>query len=170
MRSLWKTVAIGLVLAFSSGLAAVTQNSVVPHRSTLDLRCLSPERGPGCGCLLKIATLSCSASHATGWKAHFFSELDEGTPLRMNLGGREFSVRSQVPRKNVFRHGRGDSWRETYENDDLKIRIQYRPGKSTCPAENDPDGCEYFDVAADVTVTITGAASHTYRTVGSCGC
>jgi hypothetical protein len=57
-----------------------------------------------------------------------------------------------------------------YENDDVKVRIQYRPGKSICPAENDPDGCEYFDVAADVTVTITGAVSHTYRTVGSGGC
>jgi hypothetical protein len=169
MRSLWKNVAIGLVLAFSSGLAAATQTFPTRHRPAFDLRCLSPERLE-CGCSLKITTLSCSASHRTGWKAHFASHLNDGAPLWMNLGGREFSIPSLVPPDNSFRHGRGDSWRETYENDDVKVQIQYRPGRSTCPSDKDPDGCEYFDVTADVTVTMAGGASRTYPAVGACGC
>jgi hypothetical protein len=44
------------------------------------------------------------------------------------------------------------------------------PAKSTCPPENGEDGCEYFDVAADIVVRVAGAGSRTYRGLGSCGC
>jgi hypothetical protein len=170
MCGLWKKIAIGLALASSFGLAAATRTSPARYRPTFDLRCLSPER-MGCGCSLKITTLSCSASHTTGWKAHFASHLNDGAPLWMNLGGREFSIPSLVPPDTSFRHGRGQSWRDRYESDDVKVQIQYRPGKSTCNGDEESgDGCEYFDVTADVTVTMAGGASRTYQAIGACGC
>jgi hypothetical protein len=67
-------------------------------------------------------------------------------------------------------HVRGDRWQEDYEGENVKVRIRYRPAKSTCPKENDPDGCEYFDVAADVTITVDGSRARTYKAVGACGC
>ena len=130
-------------------------------------QCLSYERVDGCGCSLKITRLKCAENRRD---LHFFSELHQGAPLWVNLDGRELSLRSPLPRTNSFEYGEGDRWREDYEGDNVEVRIQYRPAKSTCPKENEPDGCEYFDVAADVTVTVAGGRPRTYKAVGACGC
>ena len=131
------------------------------------LECLSYERVDGCGCGLKITRLKCAENRPA---LHFHSELHQGAPLWVNIDGRELSLRSRMPRTDSLEHGRGDRWREDYEGSNVKVGIQYRPAKSSCPKENDPDGCEYFDVAADVTVTVDGRRPRTYKAVGSCGC
>ena len=97
----------------------------------LDLRCLSADQ-MSCGCSLKIVALSCQASHSTGWIAHFASDLHQGSPLRLNLGGRDISLRSRRPVTNAFPYGKGDRWVEEYEGEGLKVAIRYRPAKSTC--------------------------------------
>jgi hypothetical protein len=148
-------------VAFGSVLAAQGDDRQVSERAALDFRCVPPER-LDYGCSLKIVTLSCSDSHLSGWEAHFFSELHRGAPLWVNLGGRQLSLRSNLPVDDSFLHGPGDSWREDYEGENLKARIDYRPAKPTCPAEKADDGCEYFDVAADVLVEVAGAGSRAY--------
>jgi hypothetical protein len=135
----------------------------------LDLRCLSADQ-MSCGCSLKIVALSCQASHSTGWIAHFASDLHQGSPLRLNLGGRDISLRSRRPVTNAFPYGKGDRWVEEYEGEGLKVAIRYRPAKSTCPADKGADGCEYFDVAADVVISLAESRSRTYQALGTCGC
>ena len=161
-----------LLFAFTPALATGERDQSAGQRAALDLQCLAFEQRD-CGCSLKVVNLSCSPSHATGWEAQFFSELHDGAPLWMNVAGRQFSLRSERPVTNSFRHGRRDRWRENYRGDDFTVRIDYRPGKSTCPPEKEADdGCEYFDVAADIVVTgaAAGAGSRSYRAIGACGC
>jgi hypothetical protein len=160
------TLAIVFSTASTGGQALARQVRLGP---TLDLRCLSDEH-LACGCSLKIDALACPATHPTGWEAHFSSELHQGAPLWVNLGGREVSLRSRRPVTNSFRHGRGDRWLEEYEGENLKVVVRYRPAKSTCPAEKEDDGCEYFDVAADVVISVAGGGSRTYQATGACGC
>jgi hypothetical protein len=50
------------------------------------------------------------------------------------------------------------------------VRVRYRPTKSTCPKSMDDDGCEYFDVAADVFVTVSTQPAQKFSAKGSCGC
>jgi hypothetical protein len=167
--NLLKLVTIAAVLSFTSA-AAVEQTSARPGSAGLDLRCLPLEQ-LACGCSLKIVTLSCGASHSAGWKAHFASELNDGAPLRLNLGDRIVSLRSRRPITNSFSYAKGDRWTEEYEGEGLKVVIRYRPGKSTCPAvKPGQDDCEYFDVAADVVITRAEHERRTYKAIGSCGC
>jgi hypothetical protein len=130
-------------------------------------QCLSYERTNSCGCGLKITRLKCAENRPD---LHFHSELHQGAPLWVNIDGRELSLRSRLPQINSFNYGEGDRWREEYDGDNVNVRIQYRPAKSSCPKKNDPDGCEYFDVAADVTVTVDAGRPRTYKAVGACGC
>jgi hypothetical protein len=163
------TVAAAIVFSFASvGVQAPPRTA--RGTTALDLRCLLLER-LSCGCSLKVVTLACDASDPSGWKAHFFSEVNQGALLWINLGGREVSLRSRRPTTNSFLHGKGDRWVEEYDGENLKAVIRYRPGKSTCPAEKErDDGCEYFDVAADVAISVAGSREHTYRAIGECGC
>jgi hypothetical protein len=172
MFKLW-TMAVSLAVAL--GLPVAQQP--VPHRTTAgDLRCFWPERPPtngGCGCGLKITTLSCDVpDDGDSGRYHFYSDLQDGAPLWINPGGRQFSIRSLRPPTDSFLHGEGDSWRETYQDAAIKVQIDYRPGKSTCSCAKPPDGdgCEYFDVNARVTVTLAGRRPRTYSAVGTCGC
>jgi hypothetical protein len=137
-----------------------------------DLQCLSPERDRSCECSLKIVTLACPVSHPTGWQAHFASELNDGSPLWLNLSGREIALRSRRPVTNRFTPSRGDRWVEEYEGENLKAVIRYRPAKSTCSKEKVAAGeeCEYFDVAADVLLSQAGGAARKYSAIGACGC
>ena len=167
MRHSLKLLTITLAVVFSSPSAG-EQAPARTRGPALDLRCLSADH-LSCGCSLKIVVLACQPSHSTGWMAHFASELHQGAPLRLNLGGRDLSLRSQRPVTNSFRYGEGDSWMEEYEGDNLKVVVRYRPAKSTCPAEKGEDGCEYFDVAADVVIRLENG-SRTYQTTGTCGC
>ena len=60
---------------------------------------------------------------------------------------------------------------EEYQGEDLNVVIRYRPGQSTCPAENAQDPwCESFDVAADVVINVAGSGARTYEATGACGC
>ncbi len=156
---------VAFALACGLGIAAPSARRQRGQRPVAQPKCLAAEHS-GCGCSLKIVTLACP----DGGTAHFFSELNDGAPLWLNLGGREISLRSTRPVKNEFLHGRADSWREDYEGENVNVRIHYRPSTSTCPPEKEAEeGCEYFDVAADVVVTAAGRSS-TYRAVGMCGC
>jgi hypothetical protein len=160
------TIAVAIMFSFQPAGAQTPVRTSGGH--ALDLRCLSEEH-MGCGCSLKIVGLACQASHSTGWMAHFATELHQGAPLRLNLAGRDISVRSRRPVTNSFLYGAGDSWVEEYEGTDLKAVIRYRPAKSTCPAEKGDDGCEYFDVAAEVVISMESGA-RTYQAIGACGC
>ena len=157
---------VAFALACGFAIAAPPAGGQRGQRPVAKPRCLSAEHSGGCGCSLKIVSLACPA----GGNEHFFSEFNDGAPLWINLGGREFSLRSARPVKNEFLHYRGESWREDYEGDNVKVRIGFRPSSSTCPPEKEAEeGCEYFDVAADVVVTVSGRPS-TYHAVGTCGC
>jgi hypothetical protein len=156
------------ILLLSGGPAAEQVSRGKPAAPALDLRCLSDDHS-GCGCSLKIVSLSCPADHPTGWQAHFASELNDGAPLWLSLGGREMSLRSRRPVTNSFTFSEGDRWTEEYEGENLNVVIRYRPAKSTCPA-NKPDGCEYFDVAADITITARDRRAGSYKATGACGC
>jgi hypothetical protein len=159
---------VALAVVFCSPSAGEQTPLRTRRGPALDLRCLSAEH-MSCGCSLKVVGLACQASHSTGWMAHFASELNQGAPLRLNLGGRDISLRSRRPVTNSFRYGEGDSWDEEYARENLKAAIRYRPAKSTCPAEKGEDGCEYFDVAAEVVISVD-SASRTYQATGACGC
>jgi hypothetical protein len=159
---------IALAIVFSSSSAGAQTPARSPRDPALDLRCLSAEH-MSCGCSLKVVGLACQASHSTGWMAHFASELHQGAPLRLNLGGRDISLRSRRPVTNSFRYGEGDSWDEEYAGENLKAVVRYRPAKSTCPAEKGEDGCEYFDVEAEVVISVK-SGSRTYQATGVCGC
>jgi hypothetical protein len=171
MFSAWTMAA---VLTIASGLApAGLRQSAVPHGTTPDLRCFWPHNPPSnasCGCELKVTTLSCDVSDPNDGRVHFFSELNDGAPLWINLGGRQVRVPSVRTPTDSFLHRGGDRWRETYRDDKLTVQIDYGPGKSTCPKEGDPDGCEYFDVSANVTLTLAGQRPRRYAAVGACGC
>ena len=159
------TLLVSLLLSASVAVEGpAPQNAGKPDQAP---QCLSYERADGCGCGLKISGLECPEDRA---KLHFHSGPHQGAPLLLDLGGRELSLRSHLPVTNSFEYSEGDRWREEYEGDNVKVRIHYRPAKSTCPKENDPDGCEYFDVAADVVITIRGARPRTYKAIGACGC
>ena len=165
-----RLLTLTLAIVFSSGSAAEQPPArQVRERPALDLRCLSAEH-LNCGCSLKIVALACPADHPTGWKAHFASELHQGAPLWVNLGGREVSLRSRRPVTNSFEYGKGDRWVEEYEGENLRAVVRYRPAKSTCPAGKGEDGCEYFDVAADVVISVAAGGSRTYQARGSCDC
>ena len=114
--------------------------------------------------------MSCPADHPTGWQAHFASDLNDGAPLWLNVGGREMSLRSRRPVTDSFSFGEGDRWTEQYDGDgDIRVTIRYRPAKSTCDCPTE-DGCEFFDVAADIVVTTPNRRRATYKGVGTCGC
>jgi hypothetical protein len=171
MSSLW-TAAMALAATFSLSIA---QQPVPRRTAAADLRCFWPEQPPsneGCGCGLKIRTLSCEVPEGNTGRYHFHSELHDGAPLWINLGGRQFSVPSVRPPTDSFPHGKRDTWRETYQDAAIKVQIDYRPGKSTCNCPKPPEGegCEYFDVNARVTVTLAGQRPRTYSAVGACGC
>jgi hypothetical protein len=161
---------LAIALAFAFNSPSIGEQTPAPTRGgpALDLRCLSAEDS-GCGCGLKIVALACAPSH-TGWRLHFSSDLHQGAPLRLNVGGRDISLRSRRPVTNSFEYGRGDRWVEEYEGENLKAVIRYRPAKSTCPAAKNEDPCEYFDVAAEVVITVAGSGSRTYQATGTCGC
>lgn len=169
MRSLARHFPIALMFVLASTVTAEEAHRQATTASDPDLRCLSYERLE-CGCQLTIATLACPGAGRESSDVHLFSELNQGAPLWLNLAGRELSLRSRRPLDDTFRYGRGDSWREDYEGEGLKVRIDYRPGESTCPEERHDEGCEFFDVAADVVVTAIGRGSRTYRAKGACGC
>lgn len=160
---------IVLFLALLASPIAVAPEGQRGPAGPLVVECLSHER-TGCGCSLGVVELACQPSYGGGWKVHFHSDLNQGAPLWIRIAGEEFPLESRLPVTNSFMYGRGDSWQEEYEGRDLKVRVRYRPSKSTCPAEKEKDdGCEFFDVAADVTISRAGV-SRTYRTVGACGC
>ena len=168
MRHPVKLLTIVLAFVFCSSSAGEQTATRMGSGPALDLRCLSAEDS-SCGCELKIVTLACQAPHA-GWRLHFASELHQGAPLRLNLGGRNISLRSRRPVTNSFDYGRDDRWAEKYEGENLNVVIRYRPAPSTCPAEKGEDSCEYFDVAAEVVISVAGSRARTYEAIGACGC
>lgn len=163
--SLFLTIAVAAVAADADPLRAGRgQPDAGP-------RCLAPERADGCGCRLRIVDLACAPpTHAGGGGVHFFSELHRGAALVLVLGGRELTLPSVGPvDRSVFTRARGDSWRETYEQAGIRVRLSYRPGRSTCPVGRE-DGCEFLDVEADVEITVKGEPPRFHRAVGTCGC
>jgi hypothetical protein len=164
-----KLLTLALATVFSAPSAGEQRPARARGGAALDLRCLSAEH-LSCGCSLKIVSRACQASHSTGWTAHFTSELHQGAPLRLNIGGRDISLRSRRPVTNSFGYAEGDRWIEEYEGEGLKASVRYRPARSTCPAEKKDDGCEYFDVAAEVVISGADAGSRTYQALGTCGC
>ena len=154
-------VLLAAALTTTCGLH-VRQSAAPP----LDLRCVSPDR-VGCGCSLKIERLACEPD---GVGVHFASELHQGAPLWINLGGREFALPSRRPVTNSFEYAEGDRWTEEYAAENMSVVIRYRPAPSTCTCPPESDGCEYFDVAADVLIRVAGQPPQKFRTTGACGC
>jgi hypothetical protein len=143
---------------------------LVPAAAASDaiaLWCVPQER-LGCGCSVRVTGRSCPNASVSG-QPHFFSALQDGAPLWLNVAGREMSLPSARPQSQSFTHARGSSWRETYRGNRMVVRVSYRPGRSTCPKER-TEGCEYFDVAATVLVTSAGGATRKFSGTGACGC
>ena len=165
------TIVVWLLSASFNGPASSNR---IDKNARTDLRCFSAadqNQIHDCGCSLKVLTLQCGPNHDTGWEAHFFSSLNDGAPLWIKRGGRLVSLRSHRPETNRFSYGRGDEWEEEYSDENVGVRIHYHPARSTCPAEKErEDGCEYFDVAADIFLTATGERPRKLKAVGSCGC
>jgi len=132
----------------------------------LEPGCIEPER-VSCGCWIRVDGMSCPASNYR--RTHFFSALHQGAPLWMNYNGRDVSIPSVKPVEQVFHRSRGDSWIEEYRASDISVTIRYRPSQSTCPADKGVDGCEYFDVAAEIVLRANRNARK-YSGRGSCGC
>lgn len=137
----------------------------------LEIQCVSLELTSVCGCRLKIVDRACvPPAHQGGGNVHFFSELHQGASLNLVVGGRELALPSRGPvDHSTSWRAEGDSWQETYEGEGLRVRLSYRPGRSTCPREKE-DGCEFFDVEADVEIAAKGEGPHLYQAVGACGC
>jgi hypothetical protein len=121
-----------------------------------------------CGCILEVRRLECPPGGA-----HFVHELVDGAPLIFILDGRSIHANSRYLRSNSFTPAQGDTWSEIYDhpNGDGVIRVNYRPGVSTCQ-KPDPElePCEYFDVEAEVVIEPVSSSPRTFSTVGMCGC
>ena len=107
-----------LVLTGSSTVEGPAAQGAGPPGPTL--QCLSYERADGCGCGLKVSMLTCDRDRPD---LHFFSELYQGAPLWVNLGGRELSLNSHLPRTDSFEHDRRDRWQENYEGENVKVPL-----------------------------------------------
>ncbi len=117
-----------------------------------------------CGCRIVVAGNSCPAG-----EAHFFHELEDGAPLHFDAGQGAVAASAWTARSDVFSHGPGDSWVETYGHGESRIEIRYSPAPATCPKHAQGEECEYFDVRARV--IISGPQGRRgYSGTGTCGC
>ena len=132
------------------------------------LACL-PYTRIGCGCSIRVATLTCAPSDVFS-SYHLHAELRDGSPLFAILGGQELELKSRRPASQSFSFRSGMTWEESYVGQDVAIEIRYRPGANTCPKKQPEDPCEYFDVDATVVVTPRRAQSVKYEGLGTCGC
>lgn len=144
---------------------------VKPEQPSLQLQCLPLELSSDCGCGLRVLAEACyPPAHQGGGRAHFFSELYQGAPLQIRFRGRQLSLPSLGPvDKSTFYQAEGDHWQERYAGSGLTVHVNYSPGQSSCPPEKE-DGCEYFDVVADVEITVEGESPQAYEATGACGC
>lgn len=128
-------------------------------------QCL-PDDAMGCGCAIRISTIACEGSSVDGY--HLFTELYDGAPLKMQLEGKLIEIPSQRLRDSGFSGGSGNVWSESYSSDDWTVRIDYKPGQSTC-GKSSHEHCEYFDVNTRIVIERGGVKS-TYHGSGVCGC
>ncbi|MCD9125368.1 hypothetical protein LU699_12830 [Luteimonas fraxinea] len=142
-------------------LLLATSTAWPSDRTAQPLSCVYTD---GCGCRVAVPNMRCPANLST----HFFHELAEGSPLKFDLGKREVLAQSTKPWNNHFGYGEGDSWTEDFQFPGGTARVDYSPGRSTCPKDAE-DGCEYFDVRARVKIS-DSAGVRSYEGVGKCGC
>lgn len=131
------------------------------------LACVPAER-IGCGCSIRLDGVTCS-NQEFPTQPHLFTELEREAPLFLHVGGEE----------QILPHTRhdgaalkGDSpgrFTDTYQSSEFEVQVRYSPGKITCPKPKD-EGCEYADVAAEVTIKLPSGRSFEYKGVGACGC
>ncbi len=158
-----KPLTVATLVALSLGIYSQAAAQTRP-----ELACL-PYSRIGCGCSIRIATLTCAPSDASS-SYHLHAELRDGSPLFAILEGRELELKSRRPASQSFSFRRGMTWRESYVGPNVAIEIRYRPGANTCPKKQPEDPCEYFDVAATVVVTSRSAQPVKYEGLGTCGC
>ena len=117
-----------------------------------------------CGCSLIVSGSTCPNGGV-----HFFHELADGSPLQFDLGRGSITATAERPRTNVFSHGPGESWTESYRYNGGRIEIRYSPGPNKCPKLAQGGECEYFDVRARVLIS-GPQGMQGYSGVGACGC
>lgn len=117
-----------------------------------------------CGCSILVSGGSCPDGGA-----HLFHELADGAPLQFNLGRGPTTAIPTQAHANIFSHGPGDSWTESYRHGAGTIEIRYTPGANTCPKLAQGEQCEYFDVSVGVLLS-DPHGTQTYSGVGTCGC
>ena len=152
------TVIVALTVAF--GLAQANQEMD-------QISCLPIER-LGCGCSLAIKQFKCAGDKS---QYQFFSELFDGAPLHVGLHGLQVKLNSTRADSDpsAFSFNHGDSWSENYTGRGVSVKIDYRPGKDSCPKKKIDTACEYFDVDATVEITQESITTQ-YETTGLCGC
>jgi hypothetical protein len=149
-----------LVNPYISALHAQPQPAV-------PLGCVSSDK-LACGCYLRVKNLACTPVGSTP-VVHFFTGLEVNDPLHFVLDSQATELPHKGHRGNSVKGDTPGRWVDEYSNKDLRVRISYAPGKSTCP-RNKGEPCEYTDYSAEVTVQKAGSTPRVYKATATCGC
>jgi len=133
----------------------------------LVLACVPAER-LGCGCSIRLNGVACS-NQEFPTQPHLFTELERESPLFLHVGGKE-QILPHTHHSGASLKGDSSGWfTDTYQSSEFVVQVRYSPGKNTCPKPKD-EGCEYTDIAAEVTIKLPSGLSFEYKGVGACGC
>jgi len=121
-----------------------------------------------CGCGIKLNVPRCS-NQSFSSQPHLFSELLPNAPLWISIDGQERALPEVLQIGTSAKEDSSRPSRTVYRDDQLEVVIRYRPARSTCPPTK-VDGCEFSDVAAQVSIKQAGKKVVKYRGAGTCGC
>ena len=129
--------------------------------------CISQERLK-CGCFIRLHAPRCN-SQAFYNQPHLFTELQSNAPLWINIDKQEKALPQVLQTDTPAKEDSSRPSRTVYRDEQLEIDIRYRPARSTCPASK-IDGCEYSNVAVQVSIKRTGNKAVKYQGTATCGC
>ena len=156
------TVLLLATLAALNPISAVAQGE-----ASSVLGCVSFDK-LGCGCHIRVKRLACTPAGSTS-SVHFFTGLEQSEPLHLVLDGQPVELPHTARHGNSDKGDRSGRWVDEYSKGDLRVRISYTPGTSTCPKSKE-EPCEYTDYNATVTMVKHPSKPHLYRSTAKCGC
>lgn len=162
-RTMARSMAVVLAV-LAMPLPAAAQQAAEPATG---IGCVRPEL-LACGCALEVKGLAClHQGPASG--THFFTGLDLDDPLHLRLGQMDLELAHAGHAGAAVKGDRAGQWSDEYSSDDVRVRISYAAGPSTCPSEKG-EPCEYSDYAAEIVLQRTGGREQTFQAVARCGC
>ena len=156
---------LALTLPIVAALPALPQTQA--HGGAHVFACISQERLQ-CGCFIRLHATRCN-SQVFSNQPHLFTELQLNTPLWINIDKQEKALPQVLQTGSPAKEDSSRQSRTVYRDEHLEVDIRYRPARSTCPASK-IGGCEYSDVAVQVSIKRSGNKAVKYQGAGTCGC